>query len=269
MIIGIDIGASTTDIVAYKNNEFTYHIPYETNNIKERAKSIPELVKNSFNIKEITKIAITGGGARFVEKIFNIPVVKIDEIQAIARGAMHLAKEKNIIAVSMGTGTAIVYSYFNQMYKFVHIGGTGVGGGTIKGLSKILLKTFEPRKIDSLALKGSLKNVDITVGEIIGKGIGILPSDITAANLAKLSSKSKKEDIAAGIINMVAQTIGTISILSSNIYNTHKIVLTGKVGLFKSIHQFLIPLGKLFNKEFILPQGFAYATAIGALLSIQ
>ena len=56
---------------------------------------------------------------------------KVDEFHAIGKGGLFLTGLTRAIIVSMGTGTAFIIADQNGEK---HIGGTGIGGGTLLGL---------------------------------------------------------------------------------------------------------------------------------------
>ena len=68
----------------------------------------------------------------------DVPISKINEEEAIGRGAMALYDiyDESFVAVSTGTGTACIH---HSDGKFNHLGGISVGGGTLQGLSKYLI----------------------------------------------------------------------------------------------------------------------------------
>ena len=61
----------------------------------------------------------------------------IDEFVATGTGGYYLTDKKEVIVISMGTGSFFVKVTENEMK---HLGGVGLGGGTICGLSSIILK---------------------------------------------------------------------------------------------------------------------------------
>ena len=61
---------------------------------------------------------------------------------------------------------------------FTHCSGTGVGGGTVLGLSKLLLDTSDPKEIASLAEKGNKSQVDLILEDVVSGPIGQLPPSV-------------------------------------------------------------------------------------------
>ena len=94
--------------------------------------------KFDISIDSIDKIIATGTGSSFLEDKFKgIDIIKIDEFNSIAYGGLVLSKCDEAMIVSIGTGTTILYS---NMEETIRLGGTGLGGGTLVGLSNAILK---------------------------------------------------------------------------------------------------------------------------------
>ncbi|MCP4627915.1 MAG: hypothetical protein GY850_31020 [bacterium] len=85
----------------------------------------------------------------------------IAEIDAIGFGGAALANSDNCVVVSMGTGTAIVH-FSNNSAK--HVGGSGVGGGTIKGFGSLICSLEDPLQLNAPAMQGSASNLRIWSG---------------------------------------------------------------------------------------------------------
>ena len=63
----------------------------------------------ALEIESVDGVALTGVGGSFIEgPVIGKHPVKVDEMQAIGLGAQALAQKRDILAVSMGTGTAFV-----------------------------------------------------------------------------------------------------------------------------------------------------------------
>ena len=93
--------------------------------------------------------------------IDSTPIIHVNEIDAVGHGSMKLSglsEEESTIIVSAGSGTACIHAHKGI---FTHCSGTGVGGGTVLGLSKLLLGTTDPEEIAALAEKGDESFVDL------------------------------------------------------------------------------------------------------------
>src|SRR6056297_3215775 len=93
MILGIDIGGSTTDIVGLKNYEIFDLFTVEASDPTTSAYGAlgKMLTKNRLGIDDIEKIAITGVGSSFIDKtIFGIETIRIEEFDAIGLGGSYL-----------------------------------------------------------------------------------------------------------------------------------------------------------------------------------
>jgi type II pantothenate kinase len=267
MIIGIDIGGSTTQGVLVKNGKITGFVSiHASDELASAAGCLGKIIsKNKMGIEKIKYVAATGGGARAIgKKILGIPVKKVDEIRAMGLGGLNLTRKKKCFVVSIGTGTAMVA--VNDKGKSIkHAGGTGVGGGTLKGLYRLLLNKHDIDNLEALARKGNIKNVDLTVKDIVGRGIGKLSPGATAANFAKLSDHAEKHDIALGLLNMVGEVVGTLSTFAAKNYGLEKdIVFVGKVTKNRTLMKRLQETVRIFGGKSIVPKNAEFATAIGA-----
>ncbi|MEA1993690.1 MAG: BadF/BadG/BcrA/BcrD ATPase family protein [Euryarchaeota archaeon] len=267
MIVGIDIGGTTTDAVAIKNHKILKIVSVTANDPLAAASGALGKLVTSLDkpLDEIRTIAATGGGSRFLkDTLLGVPVKHIDEITAIGKGGITLAEKKQGVVVSMGTGTAVAC----VKDEIRHFGGSGIGGGTLQGLSRMLLNISNIQTLDDLAERGNLKKVDLTVGDIAGGSVGVIPSDATASNFGKIDDTVEKEDIAKGIINMVSQTVGVIAIFAARACGLNDVIFTGKGMALSEVRQSMHSIQPLFDKNFIIPERGEYATAIGAAVAI-
>ncbi|MBI4517373.1 MAG: pantothenate kinase [Deltaproteobacteria bacterium] len=266
MIIGIDIGGSTTDAVVL--GEQIHVVSVEANDpVAAAAGALGRLVSDlNARLSGITAIAATGGGARLLgEELLGIPVHKVSEITAIGVGGATLSGMRDALVVSLGTGTAIVSVKGEHI---AHVGGTGVGGGTLLGLSKHLLNVIRLETLEQLAEKGDLSRIDLTVGDITGGPVGYVPADATASNFGKLSSDATAEDKAKALVNMIAEVIVVLSVLAARAAEHRDVVLTGKLLRVRPFVERIKATRFLFERNFTIPQHAEYATAIGAARSL-
>ena len=184
----------------------------------------------NLDIKRISKIAVTGGkSSDLQDNINNIPIIKINEVEAVGNGAKEIyqIKDNKFMAVSTGTGTACV-AYMND--KFHHLGGISVGGGTLLGLSKLTIDINKADEIEELSRDGDKKNLDTLIGEVVNN-IGSLNPDITASNFSKARNMTNfnNKDIASSISNMVGEVIGTVAYLNALLIGVSDVYFIGRV----------------------------------------
>lgn len=267
MVIGIDIGGSTTKIVGLENNKIISPIKVKaTDAITSTFGAFGKFItENNLRLENIEKIMITGVGSSYIKtNLYNLPTGKVDEFISIGLGGLHLSDVDNAIIVSMGTGTAFVKA---NKYEISHMGGTGVGGGTLLGLSQLMLNMRDFDNIVDLAKDGDLSKIDLTIGDISKDLVTGLPAETTASNFGKISDLATKSDIALGIINTVCQTIAMLSIFASRLEGGNDIVLIGNLTTIEQVHVIFKSLEKLFKINFHIPNYAEFATALGAALS--
>lgn len=268
IVIGIDIGGSTTKIVGISNNEIlTPMMVKATDPIASLFGAFGKFInRNSLSLSDIEKIAITGVGSSYIEKsIYGIETVKVQEFLANGYGGLYLSGLKSAIIVSMGTGTALVDATPDGI---IHIGGTGIGGGTMLGLADKMLNVREIQYLIDMAKDGNLSNVDLTVADISKDELPTLPPFTTASNFGKLTDVTSKNDIALGIMNLVFQTIGTIAVFAARGENQKSIVLIGNLTTIPQCRAVFDSLEAIYNYRFIIPGHAEYGTAVGAALSL-
>ena len=169
--------------------------------------------------------------------------------------------------MSMGTGTSFV-EVRNNVPR--HIGGIGIGGGTITGLSKLMLNTNDVDKIQELASGGKVGNIDLRIGDISKNPLPGLDLEITASNFGKASSRANCEDKAAGIVHMVIETICQTAVLISNGTDIRDFVLIGNLINFPECWNVCEMIKTMYPQvNFIIPENGEYGTAIGTALASE
>jgi len=268
MIIGIDIGSTTTKAVSIEGGKVTRKI--QTKALDAVTSATGALGKmaceHGIEISSIEKIVITGAGASKIKKdIFGIPTSRVNEIEAIGIGGMFLYGTGSIIITNIGTGTVILEASERGIF---HFGGSGVGGGTIYGLAKKLLPTDEIKDIMELAKTGNIRNVDLLLGDITDTEISFLKDESTASNFGKMLDTASPNDTALAIINMVYQVIGVLSVFAAKAHGYARVVVTGRGSNNVLGQKVLADISQMYGIEFVYPDFAEYTTAIGAGLSI-
>ena len=164
----------------------------------------------------------------------------------------------------MGTGTSFVQCDGEEVK---HIGGIGIGGGTLQGLSRVMLNTRDPKQIQSLAMQGNIRNINLLIGDISTHPLPGLPMDATASLFSKAQYDAPKEDLALGIITMVLQCIGSAAILAALNSGIKDFVLIGNLTLLPQCKEVYPMLEKLYQVHFHIPKFAEFCTAIGAALA--
>ena len=267
MIIGIDIGSTTTKAVSFEEGKVVKKIKTRADDAITSATGAfgKMMLENGIKMSEVEQIKITGVGATKIKgELFGIATEKVDEITAIGTGGMFLSGKDNIVIVNIGTGTAIIEAHKD---KIIHLGGSGVGGGTIRGLSKKLISLSDFNDIMNLAGTGSLDQVDLLLEDIMGMDMGFLNSKSTASNFGKMLDTARNQDIAMGIINMVYEVIGMLAVFAARSRNIDMVIVTGSGSHNPLGQEVLADISKMHSIVFEYPRDAEYTTAVGAGLS--
>lgn len=144
-----------------------------------------------------------------------------------------------------------------------HIGGIGIGGGTLSGLSRLLLKTDDVKQITSLALQGHISHINLLIRDISAKALPGLPMDATASLFANAQGNAPREDIAIGLIYMVLQAVGSAAILSANGSGVRDFVLIGNLTLLPQCKYVFPMMEKVYDVHFIIPKYSEFCTLRG------
>ena len=268
VVIGIDVGGSTTKIVGYTNSgKLISMLKVEAADPQTSAYGAlgKFVTENNLSLKDVTQIILTGVGASlFKKKIYGIPTSKVDEFEAIGLGGLELSGKKEGLIVSMGTGTAFVRAGKDGI---VHIGGSGVGGGTVAGLCEKICGATSFKTVVELAQTGQLGKVDLNIKDISAAEIPTLPPDTTASNFGKMEDDATPADITLGILNMTFQTIGMLAVFACRNDRIKDVVLTGTLTQVPFAKKVFQALHKMHGIQFTIPKNAIYATATGAALS--
>lgn len=267
-IVGIDIGGSTTKISGFLNNELLKCIQVEASNpIASLFGAFGQfLTENELDLTDIAEIHLTGvGSSGVVKPIYGIPTFKVDEFVANGVGGRFFAKEEKSIVVSMGTGTSYVLV---EGDKLSHLGGIAIGGGTILGLSKLLLNTQDIEAIQTLSSQGDYKQIDLLIRDISKHPLPGLNLDVTAANFGKVEEMVSKEDIAAGIVHMVIENLCHTGTLIAQGRGVKEFILIGSLANFAECEYITKDCAELAGEGvyFVVPEYAGFGTAIGAAL---
>ena len=264
--IGIDVGISTTKIVGIREGKVIKPLRIKaTDPVTSLYGAFGKyLYDNRIELSDVEQVMLTGVGAHYINKpVYGLPTEKADEFLADGLGAQFESKLQRMIVVSMGTGTSLVLCDGSEIR---HIGGIGIGGGTLSGLSRLLLKTDDVKEIIALAMKGDISRINLQIKDISTNPLPGLPMDATASLFANAQANASREDIALGLIGLVLQSIGSATILSALNSDIRDFVLIGNLTLLPQCELLFPVMEKIYDVRFIIPKYSEYCTAIGAAL---
>ena len=273
-VIGIDIGGSTTKIVGFRNDGGANSLieplfVRATDAVTSVYGAFGKFtLENGLALSDIDKVLMTGAGASFIDKpIYSLDCRTVSEFKCVGLGGLYLSGLDEAVVVSMGTGTALIHAKKNgEMTETTYLGGTGVGGGTLLGLSRKLIGVDTIEHIEALCEEGNLDNIDLRIKDISRDPSFQIKGDLTASNFGKVSDMASKNDLALGIANMVAETVAMLAVFAARNFKVKTVVLTGNLTALKSITQVFEGLEESFGVKFVIPEKAQFATVIGAAL---
>lgn len=281
--LGLDFGSTLTKMALIKPGEKDYPSPqavfqYKTNDKVEDFYNALEsfLIREDIPLNSIEHISATGTHANLVkDNILEIPTTIVPEVESIGKGGLALSELDQALIVNMGTGTTYVEASLDTIR---HLGGTGIGGGTLTGLGKCILGTSSVSEIVRLASHGNLENVDLLIRDVTDQELEQLPPFLTAANFGKLahplyteqSSRACREDLALAVINLVLQVIGSMAVMVCKSCNKTNVVFVGSLTRLPQIEKTYDMFSNVYGLQFIIPPFAVFGTALGStLVSLQ
>lgn len=266
--IGIDAGTTVTKLATIKDGKVIDLLRVDSVPSDDDIKALYDATvkHNRIGVWDIEHISITGVGATgFSSQFTGIIPDYVHEFDANVAGANFLAGDtKEFLLISLGTGTSYIHV---KDKKGTHAGGLGMGGGTLRGLSKYILGTTDVHAMDKLAMAGRIENVNLTMADITKEQVEGLADELTASNFGKIEVAASKEDLAAGIYSLVLENAIQTGCMLAGQLKIKTIVMIGglcnsselpnRLKLFKEIYP---------DMDFVVSENGSYNTAIGAAL---
>lgn len=268
----IDFGISNIDAVALIDG--TLHRWTRPSDGPPTAASVHEvLAAGGLELSSLPHLAVTGGRHRALPvSISNVALLGINEVAAIGRGGQALGLHDDddpyipMLVVSAGSGTAVVAA---RGREYAHITGSGVGGGTLLGLGRLLLNTTDAIAIDALAQQGDPNGADLSLRDVISGPIGALPPDATAVNFGRIAHAAhdaSPADLAAALMTLVGQVIAITAINAARAERLERVVVIGHMTDMPSFRKVLDQVGDYYGMRLTLPAQAGFGTAQGAML---
>ena len=271
-VVGIDVGGSTTKIVGFApgGKLLSPMLVQATDPVTSIYGAFGKFtLMNGLTLDEIDRIMMTGAGSSAIQsQIYNRECKTVSEFSSTGIGGLYLSGLDEAIVVSLGTGTALIHAKRTpDGAQTDYLGGTGVGGGTILGLSRKMLGIGSIEHLEQISDGGDLGLVDLRIKDISKSGTfkGV-NENLTASNFGNLSDLASKKDIALGIFNMVAETVVMMSIFAARSFGLKDIVMCGNLTSIKPVCDTFTSLAPTFGVNFIVPEMSQYGTVIGAAL---
>ncbi|AYC29432.1 type II pantothenate kinase [Paenisporosarcina cavernae] len=267
--IGVDAGGTLTKIAYSSTDSDTIHYHYIPS--KDTKLILPFL--QSFSKQSV--ITFTGGRAQLL-----MDELKIDnrehyiiEFDATINGVHFLLQERELaeeplIVTNIGTGTSI---HFTDHKRHKRLGGTGVGGGLLTGMSAFLLPNERFDEVLRRSSTGKREMIDLLVKDIYNSPSTPINPNLTASNFGKIgistASIPTSNDILAGIIGMIGEVVSTLSVQYAEACSVEKIVYIGStLENNPMLRETIESYTTLKNKNSIFIDNHGFAGAIGAFL---
>lgn len=164
-------------------------------------------------------LAATGGGAAaLADRLAPArSVAVVDEFASWGAGEPLLSARAGLspqhphLLVSLGTGTSILR--MDGDGGVARVGGTALGGGTLRGLGRLLLGTDDHDRLVALAATGDRRRVDLLVGDLYRPGGIALVPDLTAANFGKAHEghDPRAGDVAHALLGLVGENVALLA----------------------------------------------------------
>ena len=262
--IGIDAGGSLLKMAFEEQGQ----IHYKSYPIDELYSSMNWLKMTAAN----APIALTGGKAEYLQNEFFQNARIVPEFESCGIGASYLMKQdglshENFLLISIGTGTSIC---LNKGGRISRVSGSGIGGGTLMGLGRLLTGEKSFTKLVSLAGRGKAENADLLVKDIYSPFDSPIDGSLTASNFGKIKENHvSKEDKAASLTSMIAETIVLLSSQAAVQHQIDDIIYIGStVQHNEPLKSLLKKYTAMLGKKPVFIQNGAYCGALGAMLSL-
>jgi type II pantothenate kinase len=161
-------------------------------------------------------LAATGAGSGRLQKVLKGAgeIMLTGEFEAWGDGERVLLARADFVPttphllVSLGTGTSILR--VGQEGRVARVGGTGLGGGTLRGFGQLLLGQVDHDALTTLAGQGDRRRIDLLVKDLYQSGEMPLQGNLTASNLGRVSSRDSR-DIAHAITGLVGENVALLA----------------------------------------------------------
>ncbi len=271
LILGMDLGSSSAKVVSLRNGDFEAPLRITTagHDLDVNEMLDTYMSHNGLTLGQIDRVMLTGVGSLSAPaSIHGLPTQCVSEFVCDGLGARYLSGIDRMVVVSMGTGTTLVRVDGDTM---THIGGLAMGGGTLNGLSRLLLPQLSLDEVLALSREGDQRKVNLLIGDVCPVALENLPTYATASLFGKIGrGEASESDLARALTWMVLETIGSGAVLSqSHEGGLRDFVLIGALTQLPVSDALFAMMEQLYGVRFHTPRHATYCTALGAALAAE
>ncbi|REJ14939.1 MAG: type II pantothenate kinase [Paenibacillaceae bacterium] len=183
-------------------------------------------------------LCLTGGKGAKLAALIGRDTEMMPEFEATCAGIRLLLPpalgESAFLLANVGTGTSV---HVIDGERNLRIGGTGLGGGTIVGLARLLTGLDEYEAIVTAAAKGDRGTADLKVRHIYEGMEPPIDGDLTASNFGRVfpgavigsgeEGSISREDALASVIGMVGEAVATLCVHAAAAHGVKDVVYIG------------------------------------------
>ena len=183
-------------------------------------------------------VCLTGGKGAKLAKLIGREAAMMPEFEATCLGVRLLLPSAIVgsafLLANVGTGTSV---HVIDGERHLRVGGTGLGGGTIVGLSRLLAGIDEYEAIVAAAARGDRGSADLKVRHIYEGLEPPIDGDLTASNFGRVPPGAAigeggpaaitREDALASVIGMVGEAVATLCVSAAAANGVKTVVYIG------------------------------------------
>jgi len=270
-ICGIDAGGTLVKVAYRDENDNQHYLKFRSDRLPEAAEWVRQELPDA-------RLCLTGGKASRLAELIGRSEAFMPEFEATCSGAQWLLREQGIalggfLLTNVGTGTSIHYIGEDRCSR---IGGSGVGGGTIVGLSRLLTGAGDYESIVAIATGGERGYADLKVSHIYEGVTPPINGDLTASNFGRVPATPdgmptpiRESDALASVIGMVGETVATVSVHAAGQYGTTDVVYIGSSFYGNQpLKDAVESYTRFRGGEPYFPAGGEFSGAVGAMLTL-
>ena len=227
---GIDAGGTLVKL-AYVKDGITWLRKFRSDRLEEAAEWLGKELPDA-------PVCLTGGKGAKLAAWIGRRAEMVPEFEATCSGVRLLLPPeiggRAFLLANVGTGTSV---HVIDGGRHVRVGGTGLGGGTIVGLSRLLTGIDEYDAIVEAASRGDRGAADLKVRHIYEGLEPPIDGELTASNFGRVPPGSSigdgrdgtvaREDALASVIGMVGEAVATLCVSAAAAHGVKTIVYIG------------------------------------------